>query len=241
MPLYCYIKEDSFAKEQARKKRIKSLFSTALSLSGLLMIVWVIYPIISFEFESRLRFSEVIAPVVEDQEVYALENTDYQVLGSNGTSVDYTQASNWFPNLPQESGSSREYRLSIPKLKIDQARVLIGGEDLNKSLIHYGGTGLPGEYGNTVIFGHSILPQFYDPKNYKSIFSLLPTLKENDEIFLDYDGLTYRYVVTNMHVINPDDLSVLRQKYDGSYVTLITCVPPGTYWKRLVVESKLVP
>jgi len=37
-----------------------------------------------------------------------------------------------------------------------------------------------------------------------------------------------------------DKISVLEQKYDASYLTLVTCVPPGTYWKRLVVKAKLV-
>jgi len=32
---------------------------------------------------------------------------------------------------------------------------------------------------------------------------------------------------------------VLEQKNDASYISLITCVPPGTYWKRLVVRAKL--
>ena len=96
--------------------------------------------------------------------------------------MDYTQASTWFPGgaTKQDFTTSKVdyYTISVPKLKIDSASVAIGGEDLNKSLIQYPGTALPGKRGNSVIFGHSILPIFYNPKNYISIFSLLPTCKK---------------------------------------------------------------
>jgi sortase A len=99
---------------------------------------------------------------------------------------------------------------------------------------------LPGQYGNAVIFGHSVLPQFFNPKDYKTIFSTLPTLKEKDEIFINFDGIEYRYQVTKMVETLPEDISVLEQQYDGEYLSLITCVPPGTYLKRLVVRARLV-
>lgn len=234
MALYRYVK----AKPRVFPK--KSAVSAVLSLAGLIIIGWVAYPIVSFELISNFKYKEIIKPVAEQEEVYARENKDIEVLGAQkDTAVDYTKASNWFPQKPQASVSQRDYFLSIPKLKIKDAQVLIGGEDLNKSLIHYGGTGLPGDFGSAVIFGHSILPQFYNPKNYKAIFSLLPKLERGDEIFLDFDGMTLRYVVINMWVTDPSDISVLEQRYDASYLTLVTCVPPGTYWKRLVISARL--
>ena len=102
-----------------------------------------------------------------------------------------------------------------------------------------GGTGLPGEYGTAVVFGHSTLPQFFSPTNYKTIFSLLPTLTIGDEIFVTYDGVQYRYIIFEMVITDPTDLSSLEQRFDDSYLTLITCVPPGTYWKRLNVRARL--
>jgi sortase A len=131
------------------------------------------------------------------------------------------------------------YTLSIPKLKIENALVTISGDDLGDSLVHYGGTALPGQYGNAVVFGHSTLPQFYSPTNYKTIFSLLPTLKAGDDISVTYDGVTYTYTVVELLVLDPTDLSVLEQRFDDSYLTLVTCVPPGTTWKRLNVLAKL--
>jgi len=131
------------------------------------------------------------------------------------------------------------YSVSIPKLKIENAIVMVAGDDLSESLVHYGGTPLPGQYGNTVIFGHSTLPQFYNPKSYKTIFSLLPTLTYGDTISVTFDDVKYTYVVYDMVVVEPTDLTPLEQRFDDSYLTVVTCVPPGTYWKRLNVKAKL--
>jgi len=42
-----------------------------------------------------------------------------------------------------------------------------------------------------------------------------------------------------MYEVQPTDLSVLEQRFDGRYLTLITCTPPGTYLRRLVVVAQI--
>lgn len=150
----------------------------------------------------------------------------------------------WFPTAPKFVSFSSQithYNLSIPKLKIENAVVEIDGDDLTQSLIHYSGTALPGQPGNAVIFGHSVLPQFFNPQNYKTIFSTLPELDEGDEILVEFDGVLYHYQVIKMIEVLPQDISILSQQNDAEYLTLITCVPPGTYLRRLAVKAKLVP
>ena len=267
MALYRYVKQPP---KVPITIPVRKIISSSFMVIGIFLLVWVSYPIISFELTSRVKFAEIRSPVpdtykiasnskqaelpsetlahlAESVSVFLPKNTHApRVLNSATENVqdpDYTKASNWYPNKPQGYADSagRIYFLTIPKLKIKDAVVKISGDDLNETLIHYGGTGLPGDYGTAVIFGHSILPQFYDPSNYKSIFSLLPTLEEGDELYVKYDGVTYRYVVTAMRITGPDDVTVLEQRYDSSYVRLITCVPPGTYWKRLEVTTRLSP
>jgi len=162
------------------------------------------------------------------------------------SSADYTQLSSWFVNdtgttvlstLPPSGSSS--YYLSIPKLKIDQANVIIGSSDLKKSLIQYPQTALPGQLGSPVIFGHSVLPQFFNPKSYLTIFSTLYKLKQGDDIIINFDHITYKYVIEEMFEVQPTDLSVLEQRFDGRYLTIITCSPPGTYLRRLVIKARL--
>ncbi len=187
-------------------------------------MLWIFWPIISFTVFTTPLLTEIVSPVILRED-------------SNSTN-----ANTWFPAKPQKKVVSpvNSYSLSIPRLRIRDATVVIAGDDLNKSLIHYGGTGLPGQYGTTVIFGHSTLPQFYNPKDYKTIFSTLPSMKKGDEIFVNYDSVTYRYIVYDMTVTDPTDLSPLGQQFDNSYITLITCVPPGTTWKRLNVKAQFV-
>jgi len=174
---------------------------------------------------------------------------NFQVLGANNFSpavyqrLDYTKPENWFPEAeyPSQSVSKiSSYNLSIPKIEIDNAGVEIGGTDLAKSLIHYPGTAFPGELGTSVIFGHSILRQFYNPKNYRSIFSTIMTLEYGDEILVKFDAVNYRYKVVDKIEVKPEDIQILEQKYNGRYLKLVTCVPEGTYLRRGVVIAELI-
>jgi len=217
-----------------------------LIAAGTTILGWVIWPIASFALVEENQYLQTLSPLPEQSEEISVRAFSPVVLAADsktmGTSeLDYTNANVWFPTAPQKRIVTpvNSYTLTIEKLHINNASVIIGGEDLTKSLIHYGGTGLPGEYGNSVVFGHSTLPQFFSPTNYKSIFSTLPTLEVGDRIYVTYDGVTYAYDIEAMTVVEATDLSPLEQRFDDSYLTLITCVPPGTYWKRLIVKSRL--
>lgn len=232
-------------------------FSLAFMACGFLLIALAIWPIISFNILVAPKFMSMVKPVPDS----LLVKTNQQHVGFGGgflgvkgniveaqenekntENSEFTKASVWFPKKPAIIVNQEEalvYTLSIPKLKVKDAKVMIGSDDLKKSLIQYGGTANPGNYGNTVIFGHSVLPYFFNPKDYKTIFSTLPSLSEGDEIFIINEGITYRYVIEEMHVVDPSDVSILEQKYDDSYLSLITCVPPGTYEKRLWVKARL--
>lgn len=214
---------------KAKKPSVFWRFSSfGLVGAGLFFLANASLPILFYGFKSTQFDSQIVSPVV---------------FGETLVEMDYDNPRNWFPvapQLPPRPVRITHYALSVPKLGIKEAVVQIGGEDLMESLIHYTGTGLPGQFGNAVIFGHSVLPQFYDPKNYKTIFSTLPTLKEGDEIFVNFDGILYRYQVIQMKETTPEDVTVLEQRYDDSYISLITCVPPGTYLRRLLVTARLM-
>lgn len=168
------------------------------------------------------------------------------------TELDYTNLANWFsqealPDMRLAGADSAitEYTIDIPKLKIENAKVAIGGTDLNESLIAYSGTALPGKPGAPVIFGHSVLRQFYNPseknpRRYNSIFSTIMTLKNGDPIYVTVDGVKYTYVVNHKTEVKPEDVYILLQKYDSKQLKLVTCTPEGTYLRRGVVTAQLV-
>lgn len=135
----------------------------------------------------------------------------------------------------------KEFLLSIPKLKIEDATVLVDSTKLSENLAHFPGSALPGEVGNSFVTGHSVLPQFADPKNYKTIFSKLPDLEIGDVVKVDFEGKTFDYVVQYKKIVNPNDLSVLAPiSTQGKNLTLMTCVPPGTSIQRMVVITSLI-
>lgn len=214
--------------------RIGALITGAL---GLIIIGIVLYPIAEHELVSRQKYPILLNPVVDTN----------ILLESKQEVADYTKASSWFPNGSEKSvlENSRVsfFTLSIPALDIEDATVSIGGEDLKKSLVQYSGTALPGRIGNAVIFGHSVLPIYYDPTDYVSIFSTLPTLEEGDEIYVNYDGVKYKYVVETMFEVLPTDIYILDQDSGDPYLSLVTCTPPGDPRKpkRLVVRAKIEP
>lgn len=200
---------------------------------GLFLLGSAVFPIVSYQFFRSPSFTPLVSPVAEEESMGVLGEAE---------DLDLTRPSNWFleaPHFPPKPSRITHYTLSIPKLKIEDATVEIGGKDLKKSLIQYEGTAFPGQFGNTVIFGHSVLPQFFNPENYLTIFSTLPTLEKSNEVFVNFDGVLYRYVIEEIVEVSPSDISVLEQRFDNYYFTLITCVPPGTYLRRLAVRAKL--
>lgn len=217
------------------------------AVTGVLVLIYVFYPILSYEFGVSGRFGSYVSPVPDQRNVNTRNvGSVEQVSKVSQGGVDYTRASNWFATEAEsnfELPSVTHYNITIPKLDIENATVAIGGEDLSESLIQYPGTALPGKLGNSVIFGHSILPQFYDPEDYLAIFSTLPTLEIGDEIFARYDGVQYKYEVENMFEVSPTDIQVLEQNSSDSFLTVVTCTPPGHPLrpKRLIVRARVVP
>jgi len=242
MSVHVYVKKDN-----SPKKKAINYFSYFSLIVGALLLFWSFYPILSFEIYSRLFLKKNLKTPVPNLDSPASLSEASTILGvfnifSNNLR-DYTKASLWFPSVSQTGSMStlsvKEYTLSIPRLNIKDAKVVVGGEDLSKSLIHYLPRSLPGEYGNVAIFGHSTLRQLYSPKDYKSIFTYLSSLETGDVIRVKIGDLKYEYQVYDMFVVDPDEISVLEQQKNGSFLTLITCVPPGTYLKRLVIKAKL--
>ncbi len=145
-----------------------------------------------------------------------------------------------------DSNYEEYFYLTIPKLNIKRASVQINEPTLvpDHALGHYTGSALPGEPGNSFIYGHSVLPFFYNPKNYKTIFSTLGDLETGDEFTIEYKGKTLTYKVEGKRQLKPDQvnpLAEIKPKYlNESTVVLMTCSPPGTKLYRLLIDAVLV-
>lgn len=219
------------------------LVSVVFMVLGALMVGLVTGPIIAYLAlvgPGLRRPARLISPLPPAPNIFLPQASAGETFYGE---VDYKRLENWFVPVPLpglRSNGITHYNLTISELGIYDAVVAVGGEDLSKSLIQYPGTANPGEPGSTVIFGHSILRQFYNPKNYLSIFSTIMTLQNGDEMGINYNGVEYTYKVIDKFEVKPTDVDILQQRYDGRYLKLITCVPEGTYLRRGVVLAKLV-
>jgi sortase A len=232
---YIYLKKE----KQSFRLRQRKIFIILFLLIGVTFLGFAFLPIINFQIAYSTQLKQIIDPLSAKS-----SRQTGSLLGD--VTTDYTQLTNWFVDdysVPDQLVDSYKstYYLTIPKLNIKDAVVTLGSMDLKKSLIQYPQTALPGQLGNTVVFGHSVLPQFFSPKNYLTIFSTLYKLKQGDEIFLKYDRSDYKYVVEEMFEVKPTNLSVLEQRFDNKTLTLITCSPPGTYLRRLIIKAQLSP
>lgn len=141
-----------------------------------------------------------------------------------------------------------EPKIIIPKINVDVPVVYglntrddrIIQEALEDGVVHYGGTAEPGQVGNTVIVGHSS-NSFWNSGKYKFAFVLLDRIDVGDTFIMHFEGKRYIYEVFNKKVIEPTDFSVVDQNTNNTpTVTLITCTPPGTSWRRLVVQAQQI-
>lgn len=226
-------------------KIIARIFGLFLFVIGIITVVYVFSPLIIWQFTLAPAFadSQITAPIpnrtiLTPSLMKSLISSSLQSLSG----VDYTDVSNWFPGYAvSTNGTARvsSYFLTIPKLNITNAYVSTTDTNLANHLVSLSGTSIPPDKGNTVIFGHSTLPQLFDPKNYRTIFADAYKLQVGDTFQTTVNNIIYTYQIFSIDVVSPDDTSVLSQTYDDSYVTLITCTPPGTIWERLIIKARL--
>jgi len=205
----------------------------------------VFFPLISYQiyFASAFSDQEIAAPIPK---ATVLNNATVTSLLNSASSnffsgIDYSNAENWFPNVKFQKQTQKveNYNLSIPKLGIKNAIVSTIDTNLEKHLVNYGGTAVPPNKGTAVIFGHSTLPQLYDSTNYKTIFANVHKLKIGDQIQTNVANVSFSYKIVSIFIVDPSDVSIVEQSYDDSYLALVTCTPPGTIWKRLIIKAKL--
>lgn len=110
---------------------------------------------------------------------------------------------------------------------------------LERGVVHYANTPLPGERGNAAIFGHSS-NNILNRGKYKFAFVLLSRLEVDDTFYLTKDGKRYVYRIYDKRIVAPTDTWVLGKTDKTASVTLITCDPPGTTLKRLVVFGEQI-
>lgn len=139
----------------------------------------------------------------------------------------------------------RDFGIVIPKIGAN-AKVVANVDPYNqrayewaltKGVAQAKGTAFPGEDGNIFIFAHSA-GNFYEANRFNAIFYLLTKLEKGDLIYLFYKEGEYKYSVTDKKLVDASSVSYLSKKGEGQILTLMTCWPPGTTLKRLIILAK---
>jgi LPXTG-site transpeptidase (sortase) family protein len=105
---------------------------------------------------------------------------------------------------------------------------------LTKGVAQAKGTVKPDEVGNMFLFSHSSA-NLLEATRYNSVFYLLSKLTRNDEIYIYYKNVKYKYMVSATKLVDSKDVSYLSSTSSIHSLTLMTCWPPGTTFKRLVI------
>ena len=144
----------------------------------------------------------------------------------------------------------KDFRLKIDPISVEAPIILdVNGNDeedylsaLQKGVAQLAGTSLPGQPGNSFIFGHSSY-YFYDEGSFKYIFSRLSDIEIGNEIEIISNKNTYKYKVFEKKSVNPEQIEVANKLVEGKKetLTLMTCTPTGTAWYRLIVIAEQNP
>lgn len=232
-----------YYKKGLNVKRLLRVLGFLSISTGIILIGYMLFPIISWQiFFAPIFASQNIDYPIPKATVVGETNLASLITASNLlNATDYTNAENWFPDFKYKKGKAKvdSYKLSIPALDISNAVVSTFDNNLSEHLVNYGGSPIPPDKGNAVIFGHSTLPNLFNKNDYKTIFANLYKLRVGDTVWTQVRGVSYKYKIFSITVVDPKDTSPLLQDYNNNFLTLVTCTPPGTVWKRLILKAKL--
>lgn len=182
--------------------------------------------------------SFVVATKDEEIQFFLQRGTDAK--GSLTRNLDGKTAQVLVPEDPN-------FSIVIPKIGAN-ARIVTGvdtanereySEALKKGVAQALGTAFPGEGGHVFLFAHST-DYWWNVNSYNAVFYLLGKLVTGDDINLFYKGERYVYRVIGSKVVDPSEVEYITRKTNTEFLTLQTCWPLGTTFKRLLIFATRV-
>ncbi|HEX3082189.1 MAG TPA: class D sortase [Candidatus Saccharimonadia bacterium] len=208
------LKSEEFHQPLPHGRKIPSALVPFLTAAGIFCLVLLLFK----------------APIIINQFQYTFASHPKATPTAPAAASEIIPAANTI-TIPKISVQAPvNYEPSIQEAAIQKA--------LESGVVHYGNTPAPGQPGNVAIFGHSS-NDWWEPGNFKFVFVLLDKLSPGDQITIDYNSHRYVYEVTGSKIVEPTDVAVLSPTSTPT-LTLITCSPPGTSLRRLVVTAKQV-
>jgi sortase A len=201
-----------------------------LVAGGILLAIWLL-AFLDGRISSRFALWNFA-----NAQAAAVTNHDPAKSGDSTGTVDFSL---WAEKRIQAYKDSLLIASSLPEavLQIDKVKIRVpvfeGTDDLtlNRGVGRIAGTAMPGATGNIGIAGHR-----------DGFFRGLKDIAVGDQIDLVTTTERSTYIVDQIEIVRPEDVSVLRPRA-GPSVTLVTCYPfyfVGDAPQRFIVHASIV-
>lgn len=142
--------------------------------------------------------------------------------------------------------SAKSNSIEMPTLQIEVPLVIGQSteisaleKNLNKGVVYYPGSVLPGQNGQIAVLGHSAPPNW--PKiKYDWAFTDINNLVAGDLVLIHFNNRQYTYKVTEKSIIQKgQEVGTNGLTGKNNVLTLISCWPPGKDYQRIAVYAEL--
>jgi LPXTG-site transpeptidase (sortase) family protein len=253
-------------KDENKIKKLKARIAWTFGIIGLVVILGQLVPLTYSFLQGEFHmFKERIVkdPLPESYKQYIANEFAYYDPGRSyfanlGKTAENLEYSGMFSFDPRTQSTkpiivdreySRDMKIDIDSVGIKGIKITSNVEShdekiynkyLKFGLAHFKGTPLPGDGGNSFIYGHSAVQNFFNRHSDlpETIFTRLEGVDIGDTVVVNRDGESLKYTVRNKKIVSPEDFSILKTQGDKETLTMMTCWPLGMGTKRLIVVAE---
>lgn len=249
---------------QTKVKKTRIYISVVLAVIGLIIILSQVIPLAKSYIDGMIeqaRADSKVEPVPESYQTYIESQLAYydpgksyfanlsQQLGNVSDSQYYDPVTQTQKDIVIDKEYDKPMYIDIASIgianikispNVDSYNEKVYNQFLKQGLAHFKGTPLPGDGGNSFIYGHSAVESFFDSHQNlpETIFSRLGNIDIGQEVDIKKDEKVLKYVVRSKKIVSPDDFSILEEQNNKETVTMMTCWPLGIGTKRLIVVAE---
>jgi len=249
---------------QTKVKKTRIYISVVLAVIGLVIIGSQVIPLAKSYIDGMIeqaRADSKVEPVPESYQTYIESQLAYydpgksyfanlsQQLGTINTSQYYDPVTQTQKEVVIDKDYDKDMYIDITSIGISNIKISpnvdsynekVYNQFLKQGLAHFKGTPLPGDGGNSFIYGHSAVESFFDGHQNlpETIFSRLGNIDIGQEVDIKKDDKVLKYIVRSKKIVSPDDFSILESQNNKETITMMTCWPLGIGTKRLVVIAE---
>jgi LPXTG-site transpeptidase (sortase) family protein len=203
----------------------------------ILLKYFLIFFLISFLIFNWQKISWIFHPG------YVLRTVSFYLFEKGKTEKVQQKEEQKIKEQKTEEFYEKEDSIEIPKIKISAPLIVVGKEEevkkaLDRGVVLWPSSALPGEKGQVIILGHSAPPNW--PKiKYDWVFSNLNSLEKGDEIFVYFKKKKYVYRVEEKIFLNRGQ-ELPKTDPEKTILFLISCWPPGKDFRRIAIEASQI-